>query len=82
MQERAVGPRKAGAARPLRLGKQWWCGLRLGHALYAAGQHALAEVFAAVVVVDQILLYPLGQAAGSAMRRNSWRSKTRPRGGL
>jgi Protein of unknown function (DUF2568) len=63
-----------GSARQLR--GLWRLGLELvilGGAtagLFAAGQHVLALVFAAVVLVNEILLYSLGQADGRAGRGN------------
>jgi len=38
--------------------------------LFAAGQHVLALTFAGLVVVNEILLYSLGQAGGRPGRGN------------
>jgi uncharacterized protein DUF2568 len=59
---------------PRQLHGLWRLGLELvilggaAAGLFAAGQHVLAVVFAAVVVVNEILLYSLGQADGRAGR--------------
>jgi len=61
---------------PKRLHGPWHIGLEVlilggaALALYAAGNHVLAVAFAAVVLVNEILLYSLGRRRSSERGRN------------